>query len=214
MKHYIKKITYLTILILLLILAGYPKISNRIIDETLSARAQILQPSIADKVLRFHVLANSDSKADQAVKLQVRDAIGAYLQPLLKESQTLASSESIVADNLDQIVTIANDTLRENGYYYGAAARICTTGFPEKTYGAYTFPAGTYDALEVTLGEGDGHNWWCVLYPNMCFRGSVYEVIDADSSEALKEVLSADEYEAVLKSGNYKIRFKLLEYLE
>ncbi len=214
MKHYIKKITYLTILILLLILAGYPKFSNRIIAETSAIKARVLQPDIADKVLRFHVLANSDSKADQAVKLQVRDAIGAYLQPLLEESKTRAGSEAIVSENLDRIVEIANEILCENGYYYGATARICTTDFPEKTYGAFTFPSGTYDALEVTLGNGNGHNWWCVLYPNMCFRGSVYEVVDTDSGEVLKEVLSSDEYEAVLKSGNYKIRFKFLEYLE
>ena len=212
MKPYIKISIYLFYILLFLGIVSYPKISNQIIEKTATSQAQSLQPSIADKVLRFHVLANSDSPEDQAVKLKVRDAVGTYLEPLLENSRTKESCERIVSENLEQITEIANETLLENGFDYGSAAKICTTDFPEKTYGSYTFPSGTYDALNITLGKGGGHNWWCVLYPNMCFRGSVYEVIDTDSGETLREVLSSEEYEAVLKSKDFKIRFKLLEY--
>ena len=122
-----------------------------------------LQPGIADKILRFHVLANSDSKEDQEVKKKVRDAVGAMMEPRLAESRNLEETEVIVQQSMEKIVEVATETLEENGYHYGASARLANVEFPVKSYGAYTFPAGEYEALQVTLGEGEGHNWWCVL---------------------------------------------------
>lgn len=171
-----------------------------------------LQPEIAGKILRFHVLANSDSEADQNVKKQVRDAVGQLMEPKLAESTDLAETEMIVQQSLDEITEVAERTLEENGYHYGASARIAQVEFPVKSYGEYTFPAGEYEALQVTLGEGRGHNWWCVLYPNMCFRGSVYEVTTDDAKKALREVLTPEEYEDVFRRGKFQIRFKFLEY--
>lgn len=171
-----------------------------------------LQPEIADKILRFHVLANSDSKEDQEVKKKVRDAVGAMMEPRLAESRNLEETEAIVQQSMENIVEVATETLEENGYYYGARARLANVEFPVKSYGAYTFPAGEYEALQVTLGEGEGHNWWCVLYPNMCFRGSVYEVPSDEAKHALREVLTPEEYEDIFRHGKYQIRFKFLEY--
>lgn len=170
-----------------------------------------LQTQIAAKILRFHVLANSDSEGDQTVKLAVRDAVGAYLEPLLSEADGRKETESIVEKHLPQIVQIAEATLRENGYGYSAKAELSDVEFPVKTYGDYTFPAGNYRALEVTLGAGAGHNWWCVLYPNMCFQGSVYEVTDG-SKKALREVLTQEEYAKLFSSGKLRIRLKFLDY--
>ncbi len=171
-----------------------------------------LQPGIADKILRFHVLANSDSKEDQEVKKKVRDAVGAMMEPRLAESRNLEETEAIVQRSMENIVEVATETLEENGYHYGASARLANVKFPVKSYGAYTFPAGEYEALQVTLGEGEGHNWWCVLYPNMCFRGSVYEVPSDEAKHALREVLTPEEYEDIFRHGKYQIRFKFLEY--
>lgn len=171
-----------------------------------------LQPGIADKILRFHVLANSDSKEDQEVKKKVRDAVGAMMEPKLAGSTNLEETEAIVQRSMENIVEVATETLEENGYYYGASARLANVEFPVKSYGAYTFPAGEYEALQVTLGEGEGHNWWCVLYPNMCFRGSVYEVPSDEAKHALREVLTPEEYEDIFRHGKYQIRFKFLEY--
>ncbi|MEE0595513.1 MAG: stage II sporulation protein R [Agathobacter sp.] len=171
-----------------------------------------LQPGIADKILRFHVLANSDSKEDQEVKKKVRDAVGAMMEPKLAGSTNLEETEAIVQRSMANIVEVATETLEENGYYYGASARLANVEFPVKSYGAYTFPAGEYEALQVTLGEGEGHNWWCVLYPNMCFRGSVYEVPSDEAKHALREVLTPEEYEDIFRHGKYQIRFKFLEY--
>lgn len=172
----------------------------------------LLQPSIASKILRFHVLANSDSNADQEVKEKVRDAVGVYLQPLLQDSESLEETKQIVTENMQQIITVAENTLQENGYTYPVCARITHTSFPEKSYGAYTFPKGEYEALQIVIGEGEGQNWWCVLYPNMCFRGSVFEVVEEEAGEALREVLSPWEYADVFESGKVQLRFKFLEF--
>ena len=174
----------------------------------------LLQPSIATKILRFHVLANSDSNEDQNVKEKVRDAVGIYLQPLLSQSKNLNETKQIVDENMEDIICVAKRTLQEHGYDYEVSASITRTNFPEKTYGAYTFPKGEYEALQIVLGEGDGQNWWCVLYPNMCFRGSVFEVIEKDAEEALREVLSPWEYADVIDSGKVQLRFKFLEFFD
>ncbi len=171
-----------------------------------------LQPEIAEKILRFHVLANSDSEEDQNVKKQVRDAVGQLMGPKLADSRNLKETEEIVQQSMDEIVEVATETLEANGYDYGASARLANVEFPVKSYGDYTFPAGKYEALQVTLGAGQGHNWWCVLYPNMCFQGSVYEVVEDDAKEALREVLTAEEYADVFTQGKFEIRFKFLEY--
>ncbi|MBQ8519389.1 MAG: stage II sporulation protein R [Agathobacter sp.] len=172
----------------------------------------LLQPSIASKILRFHVLANSNSNEDQEVKEKVRDAVGSYLQPLLEEAESLEETKQIVGKNIRDIIIVAENTLTENGYDYEVTARITRTDFPEKSYGAYTFPKGEYEALQIVIGEGEGQNWWCVLYPNMCFRGSVFEVVEEEAGEALREVLSPWEYADVFDSGEVKVRFKFLEF--
>ncbi len=173
-----------------------------------------LQPMIASKILRFHVLANSDNAEDQAVKIKVRDAVGTYLHPLLKSSNDLDETKEIVNNHMEEIIGVAEETLAEYGYDYEVLASVTQADFPEKTYGAYTFPKGEYEALQIIIGEGKGQNWWCVLYPNMCFKGSVYEVIEEDAKVALKEVLSPWEYADVFDGGKVELRWKILEYFK
>ena len=173
-----------------------------------------LQPSIASKVLRFHILANSDSSEDQKLKEEVRDTVGGYVESLLSEASSLEDSKRIVLDHLDEINEVARGRIAENGYSYPVSSALETVDFPVKTYGEYTFPAGKYEALEVTIGEGAGHNWWCVLYPQMCFRGSVYEVVTEDAKQDLKEVLSPEEYEDVWNGGEIKMRFRFWDTIK
>lgn len=176
--------------------------------------SDFLQQSIASKILRFHVIANSDNKDDQAVKEEVRDAVGTYLQPLLEEADSLEETKQIVGRNMQEVIRISKKTLAEHGYDYEVTAQITTTDFPEKTYGSYTFPKGEYEALQIVIGEGTGQNWWCVLYPNMCFRGSVYEVVEEEADQSLREVLNSWEYAKVFDSGKVNVRFKFLELLK
>ena len=208
MRKYIVTI----IIIAALGLIGYDRMS-RCEAIGVSAEPDPYQQGIAEKILRFHILANSDSDKDQKVKEKVRDAIGNYLAPQLEEARDLSDTKNIVTRHMDEIVTVAEETLEKEGYSYGASARLATVDFPVKTYGSYTFPAGEYEALEITLGEGNGHNWWCVLYPNMCFQGSMYEVIDEEAEESLREVLTEEEYHSIIEDGDYQVKFKYLTFL-
>lgn len=172
-----------------------------------------MQEDIAGKVLRFHVLANSDSREDQALKLAVRDAVGVEMAEVLAGAGDREACEKIINANLNQIKATAERVVEEWGLDYEVEAALEEVDFPVKTYGDYTFPAGKYEALRVVIGEGEGHNWWCVMYPNMCFSGSVYEVVDEEAEEKLREVLDEEEYETVLSSGDYEVRLKCLDFL-
>lgn len=169
-----------------------------------------LQQEIADKIVRFHVLANSDTEADQNLKLAVRDTVGAKMSTLLSGADSREECEAIINTQMDEIIATAKQVVQEEGYDYGVQAFLSNADFPVKTYGNYTFPAGRYKALEVVIGAGAGHNWWCVMYPNMCFFNSVYEVVDEEAEESLRQVLTAEEYEAVMENGNYEVKWKWL----
>lgn len=175
-------------------------------------RTELLQQGISEKILRFHILANSDSGEDQALKLKVRDAVGTYLAEALAEAASLEESTAIVEERITGIEQVAAAVIEEEGYQYSVDASLENCEFPEKTYGEYTFPAGEYQALRLVIGEGGGHNWWCVMYPNICFSGSMYQV-DEESGEKLQAELTNEEYAAILHSGDYKVRFGILKFM-
>jgi len=170
-----------------------------------------LQRQLAEKVLRFHVLANSDRTEDQQLKLKVRDAIGGFMQENMEGLQSKEACEAMVMEQIPVIEQVAEAVVEEAGFSYDVHAELTECEFPVKTYGNYTFPEGSYEALRVTIGEGKGQNWWCVMYPNMCFENSMYEVIDEKSEASLRAVLDEEEYQAVLNSGDYEVRFWFLE---
>lgn len=195
-------------------IAGMTVVTAVLFLGGIKIRQQSLQQGIAEKILRFHVLAASDTKEDQELKLKVRDAVGVYMEEELADALNKSESEELVRLHLGEIEAVAEQTIKEAGYDYPVTASLAYVEFPEKTYGAYVFPAGTYEALEVVIGEGKGHNWWCVMYPNLCFSGSVYEVVDEEAEERLREVLSTEEYEAVFSSGNVKVEWKSLAFFK
>lgn len=187
--------------------------SSLSLDGTVSVKPDTHQKEIAKKILRFHVRANSDSKEDQELKKKVRDAVGSYMAGVLEGVEALAQTKDLVQQHLPAIEEVAQQTIRAQGYSYPVQAKLSVTTFPEKTYGAYTFPPGEYEALEVDIGEGQGRNWWCVLFPNMCFQGSVYEEPSEEAEGKLREVLSPEEYKIVFSKGKLKIRLKFLDRL-
>ncbi len=147
---------------------------------------------------RLHIIANSDSAADQAVKLQVRDAVVEYLTPLLAEAADEAAAEAVVAEALPQLERLAGGITA--AYGYGAAGEIGCFNFPARRYGHIRLPAGDYRALRLVLGEGAGHNWWCVLFPPLCF---------VDECGELRA--SAAAAEAELLAGERVVRLKICE---
>jgi stage II sporulation protein R len=172
-----------------------------------------LQQGIADKVLRFHVLANSNSAQDQELKLAVRDAVGQKISELLKGAENRTTCEAVILEAEEEIRACAKAVMEEAGYSYDVAVLVADVDFPAKAYADYVFPAGEYRAIQVVIGAGEGNNWWCVMYPNMCFSGSVYEVVEEEAKQALQEVLTEEEYKKVIVSGDYEIRWKYLTFL-
>lgn len=185
-----------------------------------AAQQSLLQQGIAEEVLRFHVLANSDSEADQKVKLQVRDTVLAWAETEMEKenisSQKLAKDDEaknevmmFIQNHINDLETVANDVLKDSGFSYEANAELTRCYFPERTYGTCTFPAGWYQALRIKLGEAEGQNWWCVFYPKLCFADCLHAVMEEKQMQELEEVLTVEEYESLLQEpARWKIGFR------
>ena len=172
-----------------------------------------MQQEIASRIIRFHVRANSDSSTDQALKLKVRDGVGAMMEGRLKAARDRDDSSRIIQQSLTDIEECAEEILRENGSSDMVSASLTDAWFPVRTYGKSVFPQGTYEALQITIGEGKGHNWWCVMYPNLCFNGSLYQIDEGENAKKLRQVLTPDEYKTVMEGRNYRVEFRILRFL-
>lgn len=174
-----------------------------------------LQLGLAQKVMRLHVLANSDSNSDQVLKLKVRDDILKFLSADLKNSKSKIQTKKILSDKLDAIKNIARETIIHNGYDYDVKVLICTDYFPTKQYADVTLPAGNYETLKIIIGQGKGHNWWCVMFPPLCFVDVTKKTVPSNLKHELKNLLSDDEFKIVNyqneKSLPVKIKFKIVE---
>lgn len=168
-----------------------------------------IQQGIASEVFRLHVIANSDKEADQKLKLQVKDRIVEYLQQKLKQDADLEETKELVLTHLQEIEEEAEKIVKEAGFTYEVQAAVENTYFPDKTYGDCTFPAGEYEALNVRIGEAQGHNWWCVLYPSLCFIDDTYGIVTEEKKEDLKSVLTEEEFDEILKNPQEKPKVKI-----
>lgn len=170
-----------------------------------NAKQSQMQEDLAKEVFRFHVLANSDSDEDQALKMQVKEAVIAYMKEEIPNSDSVETTKEWARNHLDAIVNLAKAVIREEGYDYPVIAEVTTCDFPDKTYGDITFPSGRYEALRIEIGEANGQNWWCVLYPNLCFIDAVHAVVPEEGKKDLKKVLQEDTYEMVTATSRFKI---------
>ena len=186
------------------VLAGI-LISLVVTGIVVNAKQSQMQEELAKEVFRFHVLANSDSEEDQALKMQVKEAVIAYMQEEIPESDSVETTKEWARSHLNAIVNIAKAVIREEGYDYSVIAEVTTCDFPDKTYGDITFPSGRYEALRIEIGEAKGQNWWCVLYPNLCFIDAVNAVVPEKGKKDLKQVLEEDTYEMVTATSRFKI---------
>ena len=166
---------------------------------------------ISTRVVRLHVLANSDSEEDQALKLKVRDRILTEAQGLLGEMDDKQQALEQLAAAIPALQAAAEDEIVQQGYHYPVTLTITNMYFNTREYKTITLPAGTYDALRVSIGSGKGKNWWCVVFPPMCLSAATEEV---DASAQLDAVLQADELEIVENADQYEVRFKLVEWFE
>lgn len=168
-----------------------------------------LQQQIATQVLRFHIRANSDTVADQQKKLWIKQSLLEWLTPILSENTSKSETIQCIRKNLPDI--------RKEATRMAAPEPVTVTlqkeWFPEKTYGTCTFPEGIYDALRVDIGQAKGHNWWCVLYPSLCFADALEPSMTEEGEEKLQQVLDEDAYDLLLHPQKLKIRFRLEFFL-
>ena len=170
---------------------------------------------IADSVFRLHVIANSDSAEDQNLKYIVRDKVIEYMSSISQNASSKEDVIEIAKANLDKIQAIASQTIRENGYTYSVNVEVGNFSFPSKRYGDITLPPGYYDALRIKIGEAEGQNWWCVMFPPLCFVDVTSGVVPDESKEIMKENLSKEEFDLISKNSNeVKVKFKIVEVLQ
>ena len=186
-------------LIGLIVLAGLLLV-NGIYNGQQVMETALYQPHIAEEVLRFHVIANSDSEEDQNLKLKVKEAVLQCVRPMLSDAKTKEEAEKIITQNMTEIEIAANEIIAKEGFSYTSKGVLGKTTFPMKQYGDMVFPAGEYEAFRILIGEAKGKNWWCVMFPTLCFVDETYDVITEENKEQFREILSEEEYESLLQS--------------
>ena len=168
-------------------------------------RKEMMVQELAEEVLRFHVLANSDSEEGQRLKMQVKNSVIAYMQEEMEDVKSATETVDWAEEHLSQLEEIAAGVIEQQGYEYSVEAYLTADDFPEKTYGDVTFPAGKYKALRIEIGQAQGQNWWCVLYPNLCFIDAVHAVVPEEGKQELKSVLEEDTYRMITDPPKWKI---------
>lgn len=174
-----------------------------------------ISSDLSQSVFRLHVLANSDSKEDQELKLKVRDNLLNYMNEICSNCSTKEEAMKIANENKDKFQEIAENTIKENGFNYSVKININNFYFPTKLYGDISLPAGYYDALRVEIGEAKGQNWWCVMFPSLCFIDVSSGIVDKNAKENLEENLQDESYEIISQNeekSEVKFKFKIIEF--
>ena len=181
---------------------------------SLTAYSDGVQSDLQSNLIRLHIIANSDSEEDQSIKLTIRDAV------LKEEGENLTSQNErecirSVKERLPQIEMLANSVLQENGFTYAAHAVYGKFDFPKKEYKNMTLPSGKYYGVRIILGEGAGHNWWCVMYPPLCMMNDTEAVLSEKSERILKENLKPETYDIITgNDGKTEVKFKIVEVIQ
>lgn len=193
-----RKLKYFAILFLLM---------SFFIFLTLSSYANTVSQDLSDNFFRLHIIANSNSEEDQELKLKIRDKIIEYMNTKITNTSNKSDVVTMVSSNLKTYEKIAKEVIEAEGYNYTVSAELGNFSFPTKVYGNISLPAGYYDALRIKIGAAQGENWWCSLFPPLCFVDISSGVIDESNKKNLKENLSAEEF-AIITSSDEKIKFK------
>ncbi len=160
--------------------------------------------NLSDKILRFHILANSDNECDQNLKLKVRDEILNYSKDLYNECNSVDDAVNISKDNVAKFDEVASKVIAQNGYDYPVKTYVTKEYYNTRVYDNFTLPAGVYDSLKVVIGNGAGHNWWCVVFPTVCLSGCTSD---------FDEYLTDEELE-LIENDDYIVKFKIVEIYE
>lgn len=201
---------------------GMAIISGLIITSIITFAGEVYSKGVTDRLsenfIRFHLIANSDTVEDQQMKEHIRDVILAYMSPLLKDSGSIAETRSIIIDESPNIERLALEVINKWGKEYTVNVLLEKVDFPTKAYGDITLPAGEYEACRIIIGDGKGKNWWCVMFPPLCYVDVTSGIVPSDQKEKLKSSISKEEYELITKSTSLsgkdmpiRFKFKIVE---
>lgn len=227
MKRFLilKKIICMVLMIInLIVFTGCTSFKENLavqnVTNSKEAQRVLNYDEVKDSLIRFHVIANSDSDEDQKLKLKVRDAVIDYLYPYLNSSKSLEESRKIIKDNMDKVKQIAEEVIKNNNYSYCVKDELSRENFPDKSYGNITLPQGNYEAFRIIIGSGQGKNWWCVMFPPLCFVDESKAQVEYDKTEnrikcaqnesSIEDGLKEDKN----KQNNVKIKIKIVELLK
>lgn len=169
--------------------------------------AHAQQQKLSSQLVRLHIIAESDSDEDQALKLKVRDSVLELLTPALEEAEGVADAQTIIEQRLDELCEVAKKAMSEGGHVPKAEASLSVESYPTRMYDGFALPAGDYLSLRIILGEGKGHNWWCVVFPPLCMTAVEDSETFTGLSEDASELIVAEESE-------YRLRFRVIELFE
>lgn len=202
MKKHIKNFFIICILFISFVLVTATSYANSIFND------------LSKNVFRLHIIANSDSSEDQLLKLKIRDSIINYMKIATKNANSKEEIINFCKNNLDELKNIAIQVIKENGYEYDVNIEIGNFYFPTKDYANISLPAGNYDALRIKIGNATGKNWWCSLFPPLCFVDISSGVLEDEDSKVLKENLNSEEYSLITNtSDEMKLKFKIIEII-
>ena len=202
MKKHIKNFFIICILFISFVLVTATSYANSIFND------------LSTNVVRLHIIANSDSSEDQLLKLKIRDSIINYMKIATKNANSKEEIINFCKNNLDELKNIAIQVIKENGYEYDVNIEIGNFYFPTKDYANISLPAGNYDALRIKIGNATGKNWWCSLFPPLCFVDISSGVLEDEDSKVLKENLNSEEYSLITNtSDEMKLKFKIIEII-
>ncbi|WP_346869196.1 stage II sporulation protein R [Clostridium sp. UBA5119] len=213
MKKIISIVVTIFFIVILLVKIQGVEAANFISENKMSDNVSI--EDISGKLIRFHVIANSDSEKDQNLKLKVRDKVLEYVQPLLKNSKNIEESREILSRENKKVLEIAREVIKENGYDYSVESTLDKENFPVKTYGNITLPQGEYEAYRIIIGTGEGQNWWCVMFPPICFVDITKgEVAYEETEEEMKKVLDDEEFNMVDNTNSENVSSEKIEEIK
>ncbi|TYQ15323.1 UNVERIFIED_CONTAM: stage II sporulation protein R [Acetivibrio alkalicellulosi] len=191
-----------------------------IVGIVFASYSENVSNGLSDSLIRLHVVANSDSPEDQQLKNDVRDEIIKYMKDELKNIKDVDKTKEIINENLEYIRDIAKKEIDRQGKYYNVDVSLGNYPFPTKVYGDINLPAGVYQALRVSIGESTGKNWWCVLFPPLCFVDATHGTISDSVKEELREILTKEEYSLITAEEEefnkieISIKFKVVEVFQ
>jgi len=176
--------------------------------------SQEICDGLKQKIIRFHVIANSDSEQDQSLKLKVRDAVLEEMKPILEKSKSIEESREIIKLNKDKIKQIAEKVIKDYGKDYKVEIKLENAEFPTKQYGDIVLPAGEYEAVRIIIGDGGGKNWWCVMFPPLCFVDITHGTVPEENKKEFEKLLEAEEYKIIAEGEelDIKVKFKIVEW--